>query len=253
MTANFTSASKYQTDHPDQQHTQTKVLEDGSRLVEPVSTVCIKAIAPVLQSYELSTDGHVLHLLRSTKASTLYELVSDDPKVALPLGLQGQFTSVPAVNSLVKDRCQRLKRGYTVDNFSKTAKCKQCAGYHVPGECPDDLPEPVVVPSLRSLWQNALDIGVPLDAFEVVRMGAVTVLFTDSKSIQFETEGECASAWVSDPKVKVEGSIFRPSREYIHFISIFKGTADAHKLEAGYTRLIDGVLDLKLKLLGLCK
>jgi hypothetical protein len=253
MTASFISASQYQTDHPDQQHTQTKVLEDGSRLVEPVSTVCRNACAPVLQSYELNTDGHTIHLLRSDKGNTLYELVADDPKVALPVVLQGQFTSVPAVNSLIKDRCQRLKRGYTVEPFAKTAKCKACAGYHTPGDCPDAVPEPVVVPTLRSLWENALDIGVPLDAIEVIRTGKVTVIFTDSKSIQFDTEGECASAWVSDPKVKVEGSIFRPSREYIHFVSIFKGTADPHRLEAGYTRLIDGVHDMKLKLLGLCK
>lgn len=205
MTASFISASQYQTDHPDQQHTQTKVLEGGSRLVEPVSTVCRNACAPVLQSYELSTDGHVIHLLRSAKGTTLYELVTDDPKVALPVALQGQFTSVPAVNSLIKDRCQRLKRGYDVESFSKTPKCKQCAGYHTTGDCPDDLPLPVVVPSLRQLWENSLDIGVPLDAIEIIRSGPVTVIFTDSKSIQFETEGECGSAWVNDPKVKVEG------------------------------------------------
>ena len=205
MTASFISASQYQTDHPDQQHTQTKVLEGGSRLVEPVSTVCRNACAPVLQSYELSTDGHVIHLLRSAKGTTLYELVTDDPKVALPVALQRAIHERPSGELTDQGSMPTAQTRYDVESFSKTPKCKQCAGYHTTGDCPDDLPLPVVVPSLRQLWENSLDIGVPLDAIEIIRSGPVTVIFTDSKSIQFETEGECGSAWVNDPKVKVEG------------------------------------------------
>ena len=224
-----------------EKHCVERTYADGTVATAPVSPKAVAACATILEAYALAKDKQTIYLVRDHSSNMMYRLVPADESVALPLSLVGRFTNENTVVRLVKERCNRLQRGLTVDDFTAAKRCKDCKQFHVANEgCPtDDLPSVGDSTTLLALHKEGLATGNVNAGIEVTRGKDYTILSTVSSGIQLQCDGESGYAWQDEGDTVCV--INRPSAEFVRYVSLWQGCDEPHKRELGFLRMSDAI------------
>ena len=241
----YLNPAKFLADNPTttngEKHCVERTYADGTIATAPLSPKAVSTCAPILEAYTLATDKQTIYLVRDHSSNMMYRLVPADESIALPLSLVGRFTNENTVVRLVKERCNRLQRGLTVDDFTAAKRCKECKQFHVANEgCPtDDLLILGNGTTLLALHKEGLATGNVNGGIEVTRGSNYTILSTVSSGLQLQCDGEAGFAWQDDGGVVCV--INRPSAEFVRYVSLWSGCDESYKREKGFLRMSDAI------------